>query len=69
MAYRTPDEVWVGGGSGNLIVSQDGGKTWSKDREVESVPSNLDKIVFISPDKGFILGQRGNLLRYQEEAA
>ncbi len=65
IAYRTPDEIWVTGGSGNLLRSVDGGKTWQKDREVEDVPSNLYKILFLTPEKGFIIGQRGILLRYE----
>jgi photosystem II stability/assembly factor-like uncharacterized protein len=68
MAYRTPDEVWVTGGGGQLLLSADGGQTWQKDRDVENVPSNFNKIVFLSPQKGFIIGQRGILLRYQEPA-
>lgn len=68
VGYRTPEEIWVSGGSGNLLVSYDSGKTWNKDREVENVPSNLYKIIFLSPEKGFILGQRGTLLRYQQAA-
>jgi photosystem II stability/assembly factor-like uncharacterized protein len=68
VAYRTPEEIWVSGGSGSLLVSYDGGKTWNKDKEVENVPSNLYKIVFLGPEKGFILGQRGTLLRYQQAA-
>uniref|UniRef100_A0A832M3F7 Photosystem II assembly protein Ycf48 n=1 Tax=Oscillatoriales cyanobacterium SpSt-402 TaxID=2282168 RepID=A0A832M3F7_9CYAN len=64
MAYRTPDEVWVAGGSGNLLVSQDGGKTWEKDRFVEDVPSNLYRIKFFGSEKGFIIGQQGTLLKY-----
>ncbi|HBB33367.1 MAG TPA: photosystem II assembly protein [Cyanobacteria bacterium UBA8803] len=66
LAYRTPDEIWVSGGSGNLLCSFDGGKTWQKDREVENVPSNFYKIVFITPEKGFILGQNGILLKYEQ---
>lgn len=69
LAYRTPDEVWVSGGSGNLIRSADGGATWEKDKSVESVPSNFYKILFFGPDQGFVIGQRGVLLKYEGEAA
>jgi photosystem II stability/assembly factor-like uncharacterized protein len=65
LAYRTPEEVWMSGGSGNLLASFDGGKTWQKDRAVENVPSNLYRIVFLSQNEGFILGQGGTLLRYE----
>jgi photosystem II stability/assembly factor-like uncharacterized protein len=65
LAYRTPNEVWVAGGSGNLFCSSDGGKTWQKDRDVENVPSNFYRVVFLTPEQGFVMGQRGTLLRYQ----
>ncbi len=64
LAYRTPDEIWIGGGSGNLLRSGDGGKTWEKDRAVEEVAANLYKIVFLEPERGFIIGDRGVLLKY-----
>lgn len=68
LAYRTPNEIWIAGGSGNLLSSVDGGKTWQKDREVEDVPANLYRILFMSPDQGFIIGQNGILLKYQGSA-
>jgi len=69
LSYRTPEEVWVVGGSGTLLLSEDGGTTWKKDREVENVPSNFNVIRFFDRDRGFILGQRGTLLRYTETAS
>lgn len=68
VGYRTPEEIWLVGGSANLLVSPDGGQTWSKDRDVENVPSNFYKVVFVSPQKGFILGERGTILKYVPEA-
>ncbi|MBP0019539.1 MAG: photosynthesis system II assembly factor Ycf48 [Cyanobacteria bacterium SBLK] len=63
--YRTPEELWVTGGSGNLLASFDGGETWQKDRDVEATPSNFYNIIFTSPQRGFILGDRGIILRYE----
>jgi photosystem II stability/assembly factor-like uncharacterized protein len=64
LAYRTPNDIWVSGGSGNVLHSADGGKTWEKDRDVETVAANFYKIVFFEPEKGFIIGDRGVLLKY-----
>jgi photosystem II stability/assembly factor-like uncharacterized protein len=69
LAYRTPEEIWVTGGSGNLLVSQDGGTTWQKDKAVEDVPSNFYKVMFFGSDRGFVLGQDGILLKYEGSPA
>ena len=68
LAYRTPDEIWVSGGSGNLLRSTDAGETWEKDIDVEDVPENFYNIVFINSETGFILGQRGTILKYNGSA-
>ncbi len=68
ISYRTPKELWVAGGSGNLLFSSDNGETWLKDREIEEVPSNLYKVVFNSENRGFVLGERGYLLKYEPSA-
>ena len=63
-AYQNPEELWVSGGSGTLYYSPDAGLTWYKDVDVNEIPSNLYRIVFNTPEQGFILGQNGYLLRY-----
>jgi photosystem II stability/assembly factor-like uncharacterized protein len=68
LTFRTPEEIWVAGGSGNLLVSHDSGQSWEKDRAVENVPANLYRIVFVNPEKGFVLGQNGVLLKYESPA-
>lgn len=68
LAYRTTEEIWLVGGSGNLLCSFDGGQTWQKDQDIEDVPSNLYKVVFVTPKQGFIIGNNGVLLKYEESA-
>ena len=68
-AYRTPEELWVTGGSANLLLSLDGGTSWYRDSEVGDVPSNFYRVVFNTPEQGFVLGQRGYLLRYSKVQA
>jgi photosystem II stability/assembly factor-like uncharacterized protein len=63
--YRQDSELWVVGGSGNILYSPDNGQTWLKDRDIENVPSNLYKVMFLDENHGFVLGQRGILLKYQ----
>ena len=68
-AYQSEQELWVSGGSGTLFYSPDAGTTWYKDVAVSNTPSNLYRIVFNTPQQGFILGQNGYLLRYVGEQA
>ncbi len=69
LTFRNENEAWLSGGSGNLLMSEDGGETWIKDRDVEDLPSNLYNVTFSSPSEGFILGQDGVLLRYDATSA
>lgn len=64
IGYRTPEELWAVGGSGSLVASKDGGETWFRDAAIEDVPTNFYRVVFLNENKGFILGQQGVILRY-----
>ena len=69
MGWDPNGDIWAGGGNGTLIVSQDEGKTWKSDPVASNLPTNYIKILFInkgdqSTTKGFILGERGYILRW-----
>ena len=52
------------GGSGTLFRTDDGGKSWKRDRSTDDVAGNLYAIKFFPEQNGFILGNSGILLRY-----
>jgi len=64
MAWDPSGAIWAGGGSGTLLVSNDEGKTWQKDPVGEKQPTNFSHIAFFPDGKGFVLGERGSLLRW-----
>ncbi len=69
MGWDPEGNIWAGGGNGTLIVSTDDGKTWSSDPVASNLPTNYIKIQFLEKDefvakKGFILGERGYILRW-----
>ncbi|CAM6129395.1 unnamed protein product [Calypogeia fissa] len=64
IGYRTPNEAWAVGGSGTLLRSSDGGKSWVRDKAADDIGANLYTVKFIDPKKGFIIGNNGVLLRY-----
>tara|TARA_B100000700_G_scaffold72896_1_gene81354 strand:+ start:297 stop:1313 length:1017 start_codon:yes stop_codon:yes gene_type:complete len=64
------ESIWAAGGNGTLIVSNDDGKTWEQDPIGDDVPTNFIRILFVDSSnsgnpKGFVFGERGNLLRWQ----
>ena len=64
MAWAPDGSIWTGGGSGTLLVSAAGGKSWQKDPVGGQQPSNFTRISFSADGKGFVLGERGSLMRW-----
>jgi photosystem II stability/assembly factor-like uncharacterized protein len=64
MAWDPRGSIWTGGGSGTLLVSDDGGKSWRRDPVGSEQPTNFSRIAFTADGKGFVLGERGSLLRW-----
>ncbi len=63
MAWDTDGAIWAGGGNGTLLVSRDGGDSWEMDPVGDRQPSNFTRMVF-DGERAFVLGERGNLLRW-----
>ena len=63
MAWDDDGTIWAGGGNGTLLVSRDGADSWEIDPVGDRQPSNFTRMVF-DEDHAFVLGERGNLLRW-----
>ena len=69
IAWDPKDSIWAAGGNGTLLVSNNQGETWEADPEGDLVPTNFIRIIFTQKNqnetpKGFVFGERGNLLRW-----
>ncbi|XP_021846341.1 photosystem II stability/assembly factor HCF136, chloroplastic [Spinacia oleracea] len=64
IGYRSQDEAWAAGGSGVLLRSSNGGKSWARDKAADNIAANLYSVKFIDDKTGFVLGNDGVLLRY-----
>lgn len=64
VGYRSNNEAWAAGGSGILLRTADGGKSWVRDKAADNIAGNLYSVKFIDDRKGFVLGNNGILLRY-----
>ena len=67
MAWDENGAIWAGGGNGTLLVSKDGGDSWEIDPVGDRQPSNFTRLIF-DGDHAFVLGERGNLLRWDNNA-
>lgn len=67
LIFQDEQNVWITGGSSRLLHSEDGGLTWERDQSLKDVGANFYQIYFQNPQKGFILGQTGTLLKYVPE--
>ena len=70
LVWDPSSSIWAAGGNGTLIVSKDRGETWEQDPVGETVPTNFIRILFVDNlnsgnTKGFVFGERGNLLRWK----
>ncbi|MFN6132369.1 MAG: photosynthesis system II assembly factor Ycf48 [Synechococcaceae cyanobacterium] len=63
LAWDPQGTIWAGGGSGTLLLSRDGGTSWNRDPVGAEQAGNFNRILFTG-DKGFVLGERGVLLRW-----
>mmetsp|Transcript_18427 Transcript_18427/g.39606 ORF Transcript_18427/g.39606 Transcript_18427/m.39606 type:complete len:407 (-) Transcript_18427:753-1973(-) len=64
VGFRNENLAFACGGSGSLYKSEDGGRSWKRDKGGDDVPANLYAIKFYNGGNGFILGNDGILLRY-----
>lgn len=64
VGYRSKDEAWAAGGSGVLLKTTNGGKTWVRDKAADNIAANLYSVKFLGDNKGYVLGNDGVLLRY-----
>lgn len=64
MAWAPDGSIWTGGGNGTLLSSRDDGASWQRDPVGEQQPSTFTRVLFLADGKGFVLGERGNLLRW-----
>ena len=67
VASADEQHMWAAVGGGNMFRSDDGGKTWRRDPLVQRVGGNLYRIKFYGPERGFVLGANGILLKYNPD--
>lgn len=64
VGFKDASVAFACGGSGSLYKSEDGGKSWKRDKGGDEVPANLYAVKFFKEGQGFVLGNDAVLLRY-----
>ena len=64
LAWTANGDLWAAGGNGTLLVSHDDGDSWEQDPVGSVQPSNFTRFELTQDGKGFLLGERGILLRW-----
>merc|ERR1711920_245842 len=64
LGFRSTNVGYTCGGSGSLYKTEDGGKTWKRDKSADELAGNLYAIKFVNENTGFVLGSDATLLRY-----
>merc|ERR1712050_256315 len=64
VGFRSSYVGYACGGSGSLYKTEDGGKTWKRDKPVDELAGNLYTIKFTDNRNGYILGNDAILLRF-----
>merc|ERR1712070_1035640 len=55
LGFRSVEEGYASGGSGSLYKTIDAGRTWRRDRTLDSLAGNLYSVKFLNRDNGYIL--------------
>jgi len=63
VAFLPDGKAFACGGGGTIFKSKDAGKSWTKDKAADDLPTNLYKVKFFPDGTGYILGSGGVLLR------
>ena len=54
--FVSENKGWIGGGSGNFLMTEDGGETWKPNELLEY--ASLNSIYFLNENLGWIVGYR-----------
>ncbi|KAG6575719.1 Photosystem II stability/assembly factor, chloroplastic, partial [Cucurbita argyrosperma subsp. sororia] len=64
VGFRSQEEAWAAGGSGVLLKTTNGGRTWTRDKAADNIAANLYSVKFINDKKGFLEILLGYRIRF-----